>query len=158
MIILSLLAYLSGFLSNYVGMYADTYAGSYPLVNTFINDDLNIVMDGMQEDNELEVVPINLKRPMVIRALRRSNVRKKIADYLFDISPSSSYTSEIAYNVKTTPTNVIGAIRGMQSRYKEDESLISLDIVEEKSGGRNIKLYGLTPFGREVMESLKDKR
>ena len=98
------------------------------------------------------------KRPLVIRSLRRSNVRKKIADYLFDISPSGSYTSEIAYNVKTTPTNVIGAIRGMGSRYKEEESLIRLNIVEEKSGGKNIRLYGLTPFGKEIVESFKNNR
>jgi hypothetical protein len=111
----------------------------------------------MQEDNELEV-PLNMKRPLVIRALRRSNVRKKIAEYLFEISPSCSYTSEIAYNVKTTPTNVIGALRGMGSRYKEDGSLLSLDLVEEKSGGKNIRLYGLTPFGKEILESIKEKR
>ena len=97
---------------------------------------------------------LDIKRPLVIRALRRSNVRKKIAEYLFDISPSCSYTSEIAYNVKTTPTNVIGAIRGMGSRYKEEGSLLSLDLIEEKSGGKNIKLYSLTPFGREMIESL----
>ena len=113
--------------------------------------------DGMQEDNELEI-PIDIKRPLVIRALRRSNVRKKIAEYLFDISPSCSYTSEIAYNIKTTPTNVIGALRGMGSRYKEDGSLLSLDLVEEKSGGKNIRLYGLTPFGKEILESIKEKR
>jgi len=97
---------------------------------------------------------LDMKRPLVVRALRRSNVRKKIAEYLFDISPSCSYTSEIAYNVKTTPTNVIGALRGMGSRYKEDESHLSLDIVEERKGGKNIKLYGLTPFGKEILESL----
>src|SRR4030042_2571404 len=93
---------------------------------------------------------LNIKRPIVIRSLRRSNVRKKIADYLFEISPSCSYTSDIAYNVKTTPTNVIGAIRGMGSRYKEDESLIGLNMVEEKSCGKNIRLYSLTNFGRDV--------
>ncbi len=98
----------------------------------------------------------DLKRPLVVRALRRSSVRKKIAEYLFEISPSCSYTSEIAYNVKTTPTNVIGAIRGMGTRYREQESLINLDIVEEKSGGKNIKLYGLTPFGEEVIKSLRN--
>ena len=97
---------------------------------------------------------LDMKRPLVVKALRRSNIRKKIAEYLFDISPSCSYTSEIAYNVKTTPTNVIGALRGMGSRYKEDESLLSLDIVEEKTGGKNIRLYGLTPFGKEMIESL----
>ena len=95
----------------------------------------------------------SLKRPLVVRALRRSNIRKKIAEYLFDIRPSYSYTSEIAYHVKTTPTNVIGAIRGMDSRYKENESLLSLKIVEEKSGGSNIRLYGLTSFGREIIET-----
>ena len=79
-------------------------------------------------------------------------------EYLFDISPSCSYTSEIAYNVKTTPTNVIGAMRGMGTRYKENESLINLNIVEEKSGGKNVRLYGLTPFGKEVIESLKKER
>ena len=139
------------------GIYACTYAGNYPLENSFINDDIHLHLDGMQEENRLET-NIDIKRPLVVRALRRSNVRKKIAEYLFGISPSCSYTSEIAYNVKTTPTNVIGAIRGMGSRYKEEESLLSLDLVEEKSGGRNIKLYGLTPFGKEVIGSFKNDR
>ena len=111
----------------------------------------------MQDDNNIET-SLAIKRPLVIRALRRSAVRKKIADYLFELSPSCSYTSEIAYNVKTTPTNVIGAIRGMESRYREEESLLGLGIVEEKSGGRNIKLYGLTPFGKEIIEQLKSDR
>jgi len=116
-------------------------------------------LDGMQEENIEPKVEysINVKRPLVIRALRRSNVRKKIAEYLFDISPSSSYTSEIAYNVKTTPTNVIGAIRGMESRYKEEESLLELGIVEENTAGKNIKLYSLTTFGKEVIQLLKNR-
>ena len=102
-------------------------------------------------------VSTEMKRPMVARALRRSSIRKKIAEYLFDISPSSSYTSEIAHNVKTTPTNVIGAIRGMQSRYREDESLLSLNIVEMKKVGNDIKLYGITPFGKEILETIREK-
>lgn len=110
-------------------------------------------MDGMQQDNQLEV-SINIKRPLVIRALRRSNVRKKIAEYLFEISPSYSYTSEIAYNIRTTPTNVIGAIRGMGCRYKKEESLLDLNIIEEKNESNNIKLYGLTSYGREVLSSI----
>ena len=109
----------------------------------------------MQSEEEIVVSP-ELIRPIVVRALRRSNVRKKIADYLFDISPSGSYTSEIAHHIKTTPTNVIGAIRGMESRYKEDESLISLHVVElMKSGSRDIKLYKLTDFGKEIIENLR---
>ncbi|MCK4348434.1 MAG: hypothetical protein KAW47_07440 [Thermoplasmatales archaeon] len=110
----------------------------------------------MQED-DWKGSSLDRKRPLVVRALRRSNVRRKIADYLFDISPSSSYTSEIAHNVKTTPTNVIGAIRGMQSRYREDESLLALDIVEMKKAGNDIKLYGMTSFGKEILQSIKDR-
>ena len=98
-----------------------------------------------------------IKRPYIIRSLRRSNIRKKIAEYLFEISPSCSYTSEIAYNVKTTPTNVIGAIRGMGTRYKVDESLIDLGLVEEKKSDKNIKLYGLTTFGKEIIASQHNK-
>ena len=110
------------------------------------------------QDGDGTVVSPDILRPLVIRSLRRSNVRKKIAEYLFDISPSGSYTSEIAYNVKTTPTNVIGAIRGMNSRYRNDESLIGLNIVEQISGGKNIKLYKLTDFGKEMLESMKVRR
>ena len=84
----------------------------------------------MQSDR-LDTFSRDNRRPLIIRSLRRSNIRKKIADYLFDISPNGSYTSEIAYNVKTTPTNVIGAIRGMGSRYKAEESLIALEVVEQ---------------------------
>ena len=116
-------------------------------------------MDGMQ-DSDGTVVSPDIIKPLVIRSLRRSNVRKKIADYLFEISPSGSYTSEIAYNVKTTPTNVIGAIRGMNSRYRSDESLISLNLVEQINSGKNndIKLYKITDFGKEIIESLRDDK
>ena len=111
----------------------------------------------MQDEEEAVTSP-DILRPLVIRSLRRSNVRKKIADYLFEISPSSSYTSEIAYNVKTTPTNVIGAIRGMSARYRDDQSLIGLNIVEQVDSSKNLKLYKLTDFGKEMIESTKDRR
>lgn len=94
-------------------------------------------------------------RPLVVRSLRRSNVRKKIAEYLFEISPSGSYTSEIAYSVKTTPTNVIGAIRGMGTRYKKEESLLNLNIVEKLDSPLNIKIYRLTDFGKEIVQNIK---
>jgi predicted transcriptional regulator with HTH domain len=108
----------------------------------------------MQNDRDV-AFSLDHKRPLVIRSLRRSNIRKKIAEYLFEISPSGSYTSEIAYNVKTTPTNVIGALRGMGSRYKEEESLIALEMVEQITGGNDVKLYKLTDFGKEILGSLK---
>jgi predicted transcriptional regulator with HTH domain len=117
------------------------------------------VGNGMQDRSNHSASP-EVLRPLVVRSLRRSNVRKKIAEYLFDISPSGSYTSEIAYHVKTTPTNVIGAIRGMDSRYRRDESLIHLNIVEQISNVEtaDIKLYRLTDFGKDIVETLKMQR
>ena len=109
------------------------------------------------QDGDGTVTSPDTLRPLVIRSLRRSNVRKKIADYLFEISPSGSYTSDIAYNVKTTPTNVIGALRGMSSRYRDDESLLGLNIVEQIEGGKNVKIYRLTDFGREILQSMKER-
>ena len=110
----------------------------------------------MQDGDEVVTSPDTL-RPLIIRSLRRSSVRKKIVDYLFEISPSGSYTSDIAYNVKTTPTNVIGAIRGMESRYRNDESLIGLNIVEMVEGGKNVKIYKLTDFGKNMVQSMKSR-
>jgi predicted transcriptional regulator with HTH domain len=111
----------------------------------------------MQDSRNRGIYP-NDNRPLIVRSLRRSSIRKRIAEYLFDISPSGSYTSDIAYHVKTTPTNVIGAIRGMESRYRQEESLISLNIVEQTSGGKDIKLYKLTDFGKEIVESMKNNK
>jgi len=123
----------------------------YKWENPFLNWK---AVDGMQErDNQH--ISSQVIRPLVMRALRRSNVRKKITDYLFEISPSGSYTSEIAYHVKTTPTNVIGAIRGMESRYRHEESLLELNVVEQVPNKGDIKLYRLTDFGKEIVESLQ---
>lgn len=98
------------------------------------------------------------KRPVIARALRRSSIRRKIIEYLFNVGPSGSYASEIAYHIKTTPTNVIGAIRGMGNRYRKKESLLDLQIVEEINRGRDMKLYRLTDFGKEIAETLKNDK
>ncbi len=112
----------------------------------------------MQDKTRINTSP-ELLRPLVVRSLRGSNVRKKIVDYLFEISPSGSYISEIAYHVETAPSNVIGALRGMNSRYKQDESLINLNIVEQmnRDNRTDIKLYRLTNFGKEILESIKPR-
>jgi len=45
----------------------------------------------------------------------------------------------------------------MEERYKEDESLLNLDIVQEKSCGNNVRLYGITSFGKEMIKSVIEK-
>ena len=107
----------------------------------------------MQDENDKAFSEEHL-RPLVVRSLRRSNIRKKIAEYLYEISPSGSYTSEIAYNCKTTPTNVIGAIKGMGVRYKTEESLMGLKLVEQITSSKDVKIYRLTDFGKEIIESI----
>ena len=110
------------------------------------------------QNGDTPVASPDVLRPLIMRSLRRSSVRKKIAEYLFEISPSGSYTSDIAYNVKTTPTNVIGALRGMNTRYRDDESLLSLNLVEQVESGKNVKIYKLTDFGKEILQSMKERR
>lgn len=104
----------------------------------------------MQVDKKREL--IMRKRPLIVKAFRRSSIRWKIAEYLFKINPSASYASEIAYNIHTTPTNVIGALRGMGNRYRKEESLVGLNIVEEIDDGKDVKLYRLTDFGKEIVQ------
>ena len=112
------------------------------------------------QDNQQVGYAIDTKRPLAVRALRRSNVRKKITEYLFDISPSGSYTSDIAYHTKTTPTNVLGALRGMGTRYKKEESLLNLHIIEQVNDNtpKPIKIYRITEFGKELIELIKDRQ
>ena len=107
----------------------------------------------MREEKE---TPPDLQRPLVIRALRRSTVRKKIMQYLYDIKPNGSYAADIAYQVHTTPSNVAGAIKGMPSRYRNAESLITLHLVEQLKVSDHMKIYRLTDFGKEILETIDE--
>lgn len=115
---------------------------------------LRKAVDGMQDRKEMDP---KLVRGLITRSLHRSNVRKKIAKYLFDISPNSTYTSDIAYHTHAAPISVIGAIHGLDSRYRKNESLISLNIVEQINSN-DMRLYRITDFGKEILESMKEKR
>jgi predicted transcriptional regulator with HTH domain len=47
----------------------------------------------------------------------------------------------------------------MDSRYKEGESLLGLHVVEQvDAGDRDIKLYRITDFGKEIIESLRQSK
>ncbi|HID25384.1 MAG TPA: hypothetical protein EYP23_02835 [Thermoplasmata archaeon] len=109
------------------------------------------------KESKVSYFSIEERRPVIVHAFRRSSLRKRIAEYLYEISPSSSYPSEIAYHVKSTPTNVLGALRGMEPRYRREESLLNLSIVEAYMDGRRMRLYKLTDFGKEIVSSLKSE-
>jgi predicted transcriptional regulator with HTH domain len=45
----------------------------------------------------------------------------------------------------------------VQLRYKKEESLIDLNIVEEYRVGINIKLYRLTNYGIEIIKNITNE-
>ena len=89
------------------------------------------------------------------KALRRSTIRRAVVEYLFDISPSYSYASEISRHIGCPVTNVVGAIRGMNNRYRKEEGLLNLNIVAELRYGTNHKLFCLTPWGEIVFKAIR---
>jgi predicted transcriptional regulator with HTH domain len=46
----------------------------------------------------------------------------------------------------------------MNSRYKDNASLIGLNIVEQVDTRKNLKVYKLTDFGKEIIVSMKNRR
>jgi predicted transcriptional regulator with HTH domain len=97
-----------------------------------------------------------VKRHLIAKALRRSYVKRKIINYLSIYE--CGYISEIARYISCTPTNVCGAVRGMQNRYNNGDSLVGLNLVEEIDTGRKDKLrfYRITPLGRESIEMCRE--
>jgi predicted transcriptional regulator with HTH domain len=104
----------------------------------------------------IESEQYEIRITLAVRALRKSNIRRRVAEYLCTISPSYSYIAEIARHIKSSSTDVIGVIRGSGVRYREDMSLISLGIIEMKNANGE-KLYRITPFGKKVLDALRVK-
>lgn len=105
---------------------------------------------------DMEVSPEVYKRYMIERALRRSYVKRKIVMYLF--TNGFGYISQIARNISVTPTNVIGAIRGMENRYTLDGSLLSLGVVVETEINKDdtVKMFCLTSLlGQDAVITCK---
>lgn len=70
--------------------------------------------------------------PHVIRSLNKSELRKRVLFYLKEIHPNFTYLSELARNVRSDPSNVLGSLKGMGDRYNSNSSLIELGLVEMK--------------------------
>ncbi|BAA29633.1 135aa long hypothetical protein [Pyrococcus horikoshii OT3] len=93
--------------------------------------------------------------PHVLRSLHRSELRRRILQYLYEIYPSATYLSEIARVVGSDPSNVRGALVGLGNRYNGESSLVYLGLVEEiRNNG--FKYYRLTEYGKKVVEMLRD--
>jgi predicted transcriptional regulator with HTH domain len=84
--------------------------------------------------------------------LRKSRVKRKILEYL--IANGCGYASEMARYVNVTPTNILGAVRGMNERYKVCSSLVTLGLVREVKTTEDyrIRIYCITPLGKEAVK------
>ena len=91
--------------------------------------------------------------PQILRSLRRSRVRTEIVMYLFKIYPGASYPADIARNIGIDPTNILGGLRGMGSRYDKSNSLIERGVVERVEL-EDATYYRLSGRGKSVIESL----
>jgi len=90
----------------------------------------------------------------ILRSLRRSRVRTEIVMYLYKIYPRASYPAEMSRNIGVDPTNILGGLRGMGSRFDESNSLLKMGLVD-KIERENIAYYRLSERGKELIESLK---
>jgi len=92
----------------------------------------------------MELSPEDCRRCLVEIALRRSHVKRRIVMYLS--IHGYGYVSGIARDIYATPTNVIGALRGMNNRYNVKDSLLSLEVVSEMTlrGDDRVKMFRLT--------------
>ena len=89
----------------------------------------------------------------LIILLRKSKTRRMVLGYLAGIYPKKSYAAEIARKTDLRPTDVCGALNGVPNRFKKENSLVELGLVEkheEKDGC----LYSTTKEGREILHSL----
>lgn len=93
-------------------------------------------------------------------SLRRSCVRKRITEYLYDIYPDCTYVSDIAFKARTQPihiSNAMGSRGKKSSKYSDEYSLLNLGIIEEIKYKKNQKMYRITDFGIFIIKKLHDK-
>lgn len=90
----------------------------------------------------------------ILRSLKKSRVRTEIMMYLYKIYPNSTYPSEISRQTRIDPTNILGGLRGMGSRYDESSSLIGIDLVE-MIGLNGNTYYKLSDNGKTLIENMK---
>ncbi|ABR54194.1 conserved hypothetical protein [Methanococcus vannielii SB] len=93
--------------------------------------------------------------PTVLRSLKKSKLRKKVLYFLYDSYPNGTYLSELSRKVRSDPANVLGCLKGMNTRYNGSSSLIELGLIVyiEEDG---IKIYKMTEYGKNIVKYLKE--
>jgi len=92
--------------------------------------------------------------PNIIFSLRKSKARREVLEYLVNIHPDKTYISLISKSTDIGINEGYGTLNGVKGRYKKENSLISLGLVD-KEMKNGICLYYATPLGVEVWRSCK---
>jgi len=93
--------------------------------------------------------------PVAIFSLRKSRVRRKVLGYLLSIYPSRSYPSEIARKTRLRTTDVCGALNGLSDRFKKENSLVDLNLVEKTERDKYV-FYRATQFGAKTYNIIRE--
>ncbi|AFC99481.1 Uncharacterized protein conserved in archaea [Methanocella conradii HZ254] len=91
-------------------------------------------------------------RIKIRRIFQRRWVSRDAFSYLHNVSPRKASAVEIAGSIGASRTSVLGALRGVSTGYREEESLAHFGLVmHEKQvvNGRPVIVYSLTPLGFE---------
>jgi predicted transcriptional regulator with HTH domain len=96
-----------------------------------------------------------VQEPVAIFSLRKSRIRRIVLGYLISIYPSRSYASEIARKTRLRATDVCGALNGLPDRFKKENSLVDLNLVEKTEKDDYI-FYRATEFGAKTLNIIRE--
>ncbi|MEA1993721.1 MAG: archaellum operon transcriptional activator EarA family protein [Euryarchaeota archaeon] len=91
----------------------------------------------------------------IVSRLRKSRVRREVLEYIVGTYPKGNQISMISKSINTGYNSVYGALEGVKGRYKKENSLLNLKLVE-KEINKDINLYYATSLGVEIWNSCKD--
>jgi len=103
-------------------------------------------------------------RMRIRRVFRRRWVSRGVFSYLLSVYPGKVSVVEIAGSIGASRTSVLGALRGVSTGYREEESLEHFGLATHEKQvvkGRPVIVYSLTRQGfeeKELMENIMEQK
>jgi hypothetical protein len=95
---------------------------------------------------------VNSEELQTLAKVKRSRIRREVLRYLVLEYPEMTNASSIAFELRSHLIDVCGVLHGALPRYREEDSLVALGLIEEitKVGGysHNRKFYRSTEKAR----------
>ncbi len=95
----------------------------------------------------------------ISHSLKKSKLRCDVQAYVNSISPEGASSRQIATTLGYPERNVIGALIGEGIRYKREDSLVGMGLIEckeEMVQGYRIPMFYSTKAGRDIEDRLKN--